>query len=369
MQSLKLRLIQRIDPLLFATKRADYFEYLYAVLNSAAGSLTIRDLFLRDAKRHGLATVRGRLSAKWASLCELSGGDLYATWRAYFPLEEIILVRIAQSFGNQGLLECFGALARHLQLIQQAKQILWSTLAVAIAAIAIVFAVLLAVPWWTIPSLERAFVGIPSEYLGFWSSGLFSWAVFLRQWGWILPLLLLLVVILFLYSLPRFTGSLRPYLDKFFIWRLYRQVNAVRFLSLFTILMRPNMGVSQQLRPLLYNFQEGASPWFGGHIKNMIKNIDAGITGPEAFNTGLLDQEIYWYFADIAIACGLQNGLLKAQLRVQNHWLTGIARQAQTLRWACLLAGLATVLAIGLWHYAAIDDLRRAWMLFNSSDF
>jgi hypothetical protein len=48
-------------------------------------------------------------------------------------------------------------------------------------------------------------------------------------------------------------------------------------------------------------------------------------------------------------------------------WQDRIRIQAQALRWLTLLAGVGFVLALGWWHYAAIDELRRGWMMFHAS--
>ena len=79
------RLRLRLDAWRFAGTRADYFDYLQAVLLGAQGRLTVRELFDRDAARHGAGTVRGRLSWTWARACEASGGDLRMTWLGCFP--------------------------------------------------------------------------------------------------------------------------------------------------------------------------------------------------------------------------------------------------------------------------------------------
>lgn len=356
---------QKLDPWLFSRYRADYFGYLYAVLSGSIGHLTIRELFYRDAQRYG-NNPRGRLSARWASLCDSSGGDLYATWLGYLPIDELLLVRVSQGFGNQRLLACFKALSEHLELLIQARQILFTTLFAAFAAIFISVALVLSVPWWTVPALQKSFNGLPENYLGIWALSLFESAAFIKIWA--LPLIIALSVlpVLFFYSLPRYTGRIRKSLDKFGLWRLYRQINALRFLSLSSILLQPNVGVSTQLRPVIAVFLESSNPWLSQHIQEILQNIEQGTTGAEAFDTDLLDKDLYWYFTDMVLANGLQNGLLAVGKRMQNQWLKRIKLQAQALRWLCLLSGVACVLGLGLWHYAAIDDLRRAWLMFHA---
>lgn len=356
----------RLDSWLFAGRRADYFDYLHAVLAGSQGRLTVRELFDRDALRHGPATVRGRLSSFWSYTCELSGGDLHATWSGSFPADELALVRAAQAFGNARLLDCFQALASHLALLIQARRILWTTLGSAAVALLLASLLLLALPWWTVPSLQDSFDGIPDQYLGAWAASLFAFAGFLRTWGVYLPPVLVLLLGWGLYSLPRSHGVLRRLLDRVGPWRLYRQVQALRLLALVSILLQPGFGHTSRLRPVLLLFLHEASPWLAAHLQHMVLRIDQGLAGVAAFDTGLLDRDVYWFLEDMSAARGLQSGLQATHQRMTRLWLPRISSRAQALRWLALLAGLAVVLGLGLWHYAAIDDLRRAWMMFHA---
>lgn len=356
----------RLDAWRFASGRADYFDYLQAVLRGAQGSLTVRELFDRDAARHGPGTVRGRLSGVWARACEASGGDLRATWLGCFPADELALVRAAQAYGSTRLLSCFEALSDHLALLIQARRMLWATLGAAAAALAVASLLLLALPHWTVPALRQAFQGLPAAYLGDWSRALFTGADWLRAWGVLLPAGVAGLLAAGLLTLPRWRGPLRRRLDRHGPWRLYRHVQALRLLALVSILLQPGAGGSTQLRPVILLFLEDAGPWMGDHLRRIAERIDQGLAGAAAFDTGLLDRELYWYLEDMAAARGLQAGLQAAHRRMAGRWLARVRRQALTLRWMALLLGVAVVLGIGLWHYAALDELRRGWMMFHA---
>ncbi len=113
-------------------------------------------------------------------------------------------------------------------------------------------------------------------------------------------------------------------------------------------------------------FLEDAGPWLGGHLERIADRIDQGLAGASAFDTGLLDRDLYWYLEDMAAARGLQAGLQAAHRRMAGRWLDRVRNQALALRWAALLLEAAVVLGIGLWHYAALDELRRGWMMFHA---
>ena len=82
---------------------------------------------------------------------------------------------------------------------------------------------------------------------------------------------------------------------------------------------------------------------------------------------GLLDRELWWFLADMSAAHGLADGLQQTRLRVESHAAARLRRQAQVLRWVCLLGSAGAVIGLTLWHYAAIDELRRALMQFHAS--
>ena len=356
----------RLDAWRFAGRRADYFEYLHAVLRGAGGRLTIRELFDRDALRHGPRTVRGRLSRVWSRACEAGGGDLYGTWLGSFPVDELALIRAAQAHGNARLLACFEALASHLNLLIAAQRLLWTSLGAAAVAALVASVLVLALPAWTVPSLRQAFQGLPPEYLGGTARALFSSAGWLRNWGPALPVSVIAVAGWLLYALPRGCGGWRRRLDRHGLWRLYRQVQALRLLALVAILLQPGAGGSHQFRPVVALFLNQASPWLAMYLQRVVRRIDQGMAGAVALDVGLLDPDLYWYLEDMTVACGLPEALRLTHERMARLWLSRIRAQVQTLRWMVLLGGLAIVLGIGLWHYAAIDELRRGWMMFHA---
>ena len=169
-----------------------------------------------------------------------------------------------------------------------------------------------------------------------------------------------------MHSLPRWHGPWRRRLDRHGPWRLYRQIQALRLLALVSILLQPGAGGSTQLRPMILLFLEDAEPWMGDHLERIADRIDQGLAGAAAFDTGLLDRELYWYLEDMTAARGLQAGLQATHRRMAGRWLDRVRIQALALRWVALLLGVAIVLGIGIWHYAALDELRRGWMMFHA---
>ncbi|MGB6102918.1 MAG: hypothetical protein WBF88_03565 [Pusillimonas sp.] len=360
-------LAHRSDCLRFSSARADYYDYLSALLQGMQGARTLKDVFALDARRYGPHSVRGRLSRRWAQAYQTAGGDLYATWLGSFPQSELALLRAAQEFGNAALLRALGELSSALRLADQARHILTSTLWTACTALALFFAMLLAVPGFTLPRLLDTFAAVPVEYHGRLTAALVHFAAGIQAHWPFMAVLALGGVILTLWSLPNTGGPLRRRLDRHAFWRLYRYIHALRFLAMLTILLARDAAGSTQLRAALSLQRTGASLWLDGYIDAMLARIDAGIAGAGSFDVGLFDRGHFWFFADMVAARGLHAGLLLGTERLRGHVLGSTARQAAVLRWCLLLGCLAGLLGLALWHYAVIDELRRALMLFHAS--
>lgn len=352
-----------VDGWRFASHRADYYDYLAALLAGLQGSRTLRDIFALDAARYGPSTVRGRLSAHWLHAYQAAGGDLYATWLGVFPHAELALIRGAQQFGNATLVRTLDELAILLRFIGQASRILASSLWSAAIAMLAFAAMLFGVPWFTVPRLMHTFAAVGPEYYGRHTQALMDFAGIINAY-W--PFMLVLTVggaAIVLWSLPSSFGVVRRMLDRHGIWRIYRHVQCLRFLGLLTIVLAAAPSAGVQLRTALNAQVLGAQPWLGHHIDAMLARIDAGTTGPDTFDTGLLDRDHYWFLLDMSNARGLQLGLTLTAERLRSYVLNDVTRYAAVLRWSLLMASVVGLLALGLWHYAVIDELRRSLML------
>ncbi|WP_231570266.1 general secretion pathway protein [Achromobacter sp. RTa] len=356
----------RLDAARFRSRRADYYEYLADLVEGTQGRKSLRDIFEDDARRYGQDTVRGRLSQQWAAAYQDAGGDLGAAWAGTLPAGECLLLSCVQDEGGD-LAAALRDLARAARQAADAWLALASAAAAGVLAAAVAFALLCAIPFFTVPRLQRVFQAVPAEDYAALTRALFALAEGLKAW---LPLWLVLVfglAALGFWSLPHFTGPVRARLDRWLLWRLYRDFHAIRFLSLLAVLVRQHGSADTRLRRALAVQARGAPPWLLAHLQDMLARIDAGLTGPEIFGTGLLEAETWWYMADMIDALGMEAGLARARQRVEGRLLAHVRRQASALRWLLLIASVAAVLGIALWHYGVIDELRQALTNFYAS--
>lgn len=356
----------RLDALRFRSQRADYYEYLADVVEGTQGRKSLRDIFEDDAGRYGPDTVRGRLCQHWAAAYLGAGGDLGAAWSDTLPHNECLLLSCVQEEGGD-LAAALRDLARAVRLAAEAWAALLSAAATGVVAALVAFALLCAIPFFSVPRLQQVFQAVPAEEYASLTRGLFALAGGLKQWLALWVVLIFGAVTLALWSLANFTGDLRAVLDRWLLWRLYRDFQAIRFLSLLTVLIRQHGAADTRLRRALSVQARDASPWLLSHLQAMLGRIDGGASGAEIFGTGLLDAQTWWYMADLMDALGVEPGLARVRQRVEVRLLARVRRQALVLRWSLLIVSLATVLGITLWHYAVIDELRQALTNFYAS--
>ncbi|CAP42339.1 putative general secretion pathway protein [Bordetella petrii] len=351
----------------FQRQRADYYEYLADLIDSLQGRKTLRDMFEDDASRYGTRSARGRLARRWQYRYQESGGDLAAAWAGTMPDDECQLVAAAQQAGGEALPHALRDLAGAARLVQQARGTLAGTCAAGGAALAVAVGLLCAVPYFTVPRLQHVFQAVPADYYGGLTQGLYALAQALRRWLAFWAVLLAGGAWLAAWSLPAFTGPWRARLDRLVPWRLYRDFHAIRFLAMLAVMLRQRGNIDTRLRQALAALAWQASPWLSWHIGEMLARVEHGIVGAHTFDTGLFDRETAWFMADVIAARGVEAGVSQARLRVESRTLARVRRQALALRWTMLLAAVATVLGLALWHYGVIDELRRALMNYYAS--
>jgi hypothetical protein len=357
----------RWDVLRFSRKRGEYYEYLADMVEALQGRKSLRDLFDDDGHRYGVGSVRGRLARRWSRALETCGGDLALAWSGSMPAEELAMLHATQ-VGDAGALSAtLRELGRAARVVEEASRTLREALAAGVVALAVASALACAVPYLTVPRLQAVFQMVPPSYYGTGTRGLFGFA---RAVHGHLPMLAAGAaggIWLVLWSLPNLTGPLRTRLEACLIWRLYRDVNAIRFLSMLAVLVRQHGHADIRLRQALALQATQARPWLAWHLDSMVGRIDAGMVGADSLDTGLIERDTWWYLNDMVAAHGMAGGIARASSRIEGPVLRRVRSQAQGWRWTLLLGAVAAVLGIALWHYAVIDELRRAMTHFYAA--
>ena len=347
----------------FKAHRSDYYDYLAEIIALTAGAKTLLNVFQDDAHRYEGRGPRGVLSRQWVEKFPKSGGDLFATWFGTLPTEDLVAVQAAQYAGSGALTQTLRQLAAVVRTTDAARQAFVQTVCVGLVGVVVAICAVFSIPTFTADHLERVFAAVPSEHHGSLTRALFATSAWLKiLWPLLLGMSLALIVFTS-WSLTHWCGVGRGFADQWGIWRLYRIVQAVRFLSLLAVLLKPRGNTSARLREALLIQQRGAVPWLEHHIANMLSRIDTGALAVEALNTGLIDRETWWYFTDMVHTAGLDEGLQRTKNRLADHTVERLKKQATALRWLLLLSAVAVVFAVAFWHFRVFDELRQALSL------
>jgi type II secretory pathway component PulF len=348
----------------FRSQRADYYDYLAEMIAMTSGAKTLLSMFEDDARRYQGQGARGVLSRHWSQQFPKSGGDLFTTWFGSLPTEDLVAVQAAQYAGSGALTQTLRQLAVVVRTTDAASQAFIQTVWVGLVGVIVAICAVFSIPVLTADHLARVFSEVPPEHYGAWSRALFAASEWLKL---LWPALLFFSIggmTTVAWSLCRWRGTARNFADQWGIWRLYRVVQAVRFLSLLAVLLKPRGNTSARLREALLIQQRGALPWLNHHLEKMLLRIDAGALAVEALNTGLIDRETWWYFTDMVHTLGLDEGLQRTKNRLAVHTVRRLQRQALTLRWLLLLTAVAVVFVIAFWHFRVFDELRQSLSLY-----
>lgn len=353
----------RIAAWRFRPDRADYYEYLADLMAQTGGRKTLRDLFADDAARHGPRTPRGRLAAHWLARYQESGGDLGVTFEDTLPEEDVLLIRVGQRAGAGAFEQALYDLAKLTRLVDEASRSFVATTLVGLLALLIALMAIAAVPLFTVPKLKQTFT-LPPEYLYPLTRRLYALAAGIDAYALSVGVVLIAIAYLGVWSLRSLVGPLRQRLDEWAIWRLYRDLQGVRFLSSLATLLRRRGNVSTQLREALALQGAGAGPWLRWHVDAMLARVDAGQVGAATFDTGIVDADTFWYLRDMIDTRGLDDGLQRASDRIERRTLGRVARRAALLRWVLLLGALGMLMGLALWHVAVIQEMKSALTSF-----
>jgi len=363
MRAGSLPLTIRLAAWQFRGQRAMYYEFLAQMLGNRALEQTLLATFEQDRWRHGNGCARGRLAGWWASRYAQSGGDLAQTWHQTLPQSDVQRIAMAQQAGQSALVQTLSSLAQQIRLWQVCMRHFWQTVAVGWVALLVAACSLFLLPLWSVSRLTAAFAGVPPDYHGSALRSLVGWSHHVDRYG-LLWLVLLMLVILWLWlSLSHLTGRLRQVLDRFGIWRLYRDLQAMQFLCGTATLLQALSVHGVSLRAVLVAQKWHASRWLDCHLDQMVQQLDAGVDPLTSLNTGVLDGEVWWRFVDTVRVHGLSDGLGSASRVVGELIQRRLASRALVLRWLLLTAALSAVMAVGFWHMRAIEELRQAMTL------
>lgn len=346
----------------FRSRRADYYEYLADIIQATAGQRTIKQIFQTDAARYGPKTIRGILSGHWAHRIE-EEGDLAHTFAGTLPEGDVRLLGMLQRLGGEALIDGLRDMAALVRLDEKIKNIFRSSTLVGFIVGLIVLLMLVLMPTVTVPQLQENFGDFEPHLYRPLTNGLFGFSDWLADYGLLAAAAGAGLLGLFLWSLKNVHGTIRNWVDEHTPVGIYRDTQAIRVLVSIATIIKPRGTLNIRLREAIDLLSTSADPWLQSHLEDVMDNLDNSVSGARAFNTGLLDKQVYWYLEDLVDALGLGSALQKARIRLETRTLEAVARRALVFNWVMLFAGIGFLLLIMAWHYRVLFELRDLMVL------
>ena len=150
---------------------------------------------------------------------------------------------------------------------------------------------------------------------------------------------------------------------------MIRDLRGALFLSTMSTLTRKRGGVMFTLKQSLEMFaQSTRTPWLKWRINQIIDSADAtGAIGVESFKTGFISQEMFYFLEDMQKAKGFADGFQEAARHVETNILTSILKRMTVYRWVLLSAALVIGLAMFVWQYGVLYEMRGAMNTYMTS--
>ena len=346
----------------FAKKRSDYYYYLASVLRSSSGRMTILDIFMNDAERYA-SKPRGKLTAYWAQQHQENGADLVETWRGTLPDSDLMMMSSAIRTGGPGALEqALEDTARVSGLVAKAKGIFVSTVIVGAFAVALGFGMAYAMPTFFLPTIQESFSFVPLELWGPKGKAMLSFAEFLKSYSVVCLIGIVAFISWVSWSLANYTGPGRAWLDrKAPLYTLYRDFMSATFIATLASMLKKRGNVSMNLREAIEVIKEASNPWMSWHCGKMMLNIEEmGGQSADIFNTGIMQDEDFFFMSDMVRIKGFDEGLRLAGERTEKETIKSIEKKAGVLRWVLLIFGIGMIFLFAGWVTAIMGELKAA---------
>lgn len=339
--------------------RLEYYNVLADLLEDTQGRTSILAIFIRDAQRYG-DSPRGVLSRHWAEMYETSGASLKETWAGTLPNEEVNLIGVAEKSGSEALIVALRDLARVGEVIRKSKAEFVSTVAVGMVAVTIAATMLLGLPFFFAPFLQKSFGFVPPEYHGPLTRNYFALARVIESIWFFVASAIVFVISWLAWSMPNWVGEYRAKADeKILIYKLYRDFKGSIFMAMLASITKSRDGAVTNQREALLMMQEGASPWLAWKVRLMLDRLDdQGALDASMLDVGVVDKEVYFLFADIFEARGVSAGLVTAGIRSEERATKAIASRAKVLRWLLLFSSLLIVIVLMGWQNTVIYEFK-----------
>ncbi|HSW93091.1 MAG TPA: type II secretion system F family protein [Gammaproteobacteria bacterium] len=168
-------------------------------------------------------------------------------------------------------------------------------------------------------------------------------AQLIQYWWWLVIAAVIAIILLFRRLMSNYVGELRPVLDKFPPFNLYRRFAAARLMETLGLLVANGVVFKNAIKVMQYQ----ATPYIASHLM-MMEHLMAMGRGniADVLSTGLIDEKSILRLRVMAEVKGFEHGLVRMGVLGGEQSLKTLALVAKLLGGALLLLGGVMIIII-----------------------
>lgn len=353
----------------FRKQRAAYYEWLAQMLESSKGGMKLLQLFENDVVRYP-KDPRGVLAGYWVEQFNSNGANLAAAWQGTLPDDEVTIVRIAEESSSGTLTTALRDISRVAKLADKIKGAVFATLAAAFFGVSIGLVMFTVFPLISTAKLQELFSFIPLDQWGPKGQAFNSHAERIRSYGVFFVAVALAAIWYVVWTVNHLVGPTREWLDsKVVLYRIVRDIKGAMFMATMATLTRRRGNQMFTLKGSLEVFiQSARSPWLKWRVQQIVDKIDeTGGVGADAFNTNLLNPEMFYFLRDMVEARSFAEGFEETGRYVESSLLDKTLKHMTVYRWVLLMSGVALTIFVVGWQFAVINEMTEVMQTYMSS--
>lgn len=320
LNQLQARIEYRFAMLTFSARRAEFYEDLAEALEDK-GDLT--PLLNKYRLRAGQRKQRGmsQLYGRW--LRAMNSITFARALRGTVPTMDSMILESAEVTGN--LPNGLRFLSNAVTIANRMRAIIWKAIGMPIFLTILLAGVITAFALGMVPVLSQIYE--PPKW-PFFGQVVYFMSRVVVVGGPFLTAGVVAVIVVFMRSLPRWTGRWRARFDKHAPYAIYRDYNAAIFLVTIASLMQAGVSLTEALQKT----RESATPWLRWHIATMLKRLDQEPDNPaRALDTGLFPQYLADRIVDFGERSNFRDALSKVGLQGVNKVIVVVERSSSVV--------------------------------------
>ncbi len=172
---------------------------------------------------------------------------------------------------------------------------------------------------------------------------LVNFADLIQNWWWLLLIILIAIALVLRYLMANYVGELRPLLDKFPPFNLYRRFASARLMETLGLLVANGVVFKNAIKVMQYQ----ANPYIASHLVTMEHLMAMGKGNiADVLSTGLIDDKNILRLRVMAEVKGFEHGLIRMGILGSEQSLKTLALISKIIGGALLLLGAVLIIVI-----------------------